>query len=151
MKKQFQDSKHIVVAALIMDREGRVLILNPEHKDGWILPGGIVERNEPPSAACARQVGEELGIDIVLPKRLLSVDYRGKTDEYIMFIFDCGEFDDGAIAGVKLCEELFIEHRFVQPEEAMRLLRTNSARRLIPTLEAKKNGFIAYLEDEEVF
>lgn len=146
-----ESSKRIVVAALITDREGRVLLLNPEYKDGWLLPGGIVEHGEAPSDACARQVTEELGVTIGRPKRLLSVDYRGRPDEYIMLIFDCGELDDAAAAKIRLPEEMFIEYRFVAPEEAMKLLRSNTARRLMPTIEAKQSGRMAYLEHEEVF
>lgn len=144
-------SKEVVVAALVTDKEGRVLIVEPEHKEGWIFPGGIVEQGEPPSEACARAVEEELGVSIESPTRLLSVDYRGCDGEYIMFIFDCGTFDEETIKTISLPAERLIAHRFVSVDEAMKLLRPNSARRLKPTLAARSGTSIAYLEHQEPF
>jgi hypothetical protein len=85
-----------------------------------------------------------------VPQRLLSIDYRGQAEEYVMFIFDGGVFTDEMIAAIKLQPKL-TEYRFVSPEEATELLRTNSARRLMPTLEARDNNQIAYLEHQELF
>lgn len=141
-------SKEIVVAALVTDSAGKVLIVQPAHKDGWILPGGYVEPGESPSEACRREIAAELGVKIDRPKRLLSVDYRGSADEYVMFIFDCGTFTDETIRAITLPPRL-LAYRFVHPDEAMTLLRKNSARRLLPTLEARTKTGIAYLEHEE--
>lgn len=146
MNKRYEALKRIAVAALLMDKDGRIVILDPVYKDGWLLPGGIAERGEAPREAIRREVAAELGIEIPPPKRLLSVDYRGPQEEYIMFIFDCGTLDDETIAQIRLPEERFSAFRFVTPDEATRLLRENSARRLLPTLRAKANGTIAYLE-----
>ncbi|WP_208865223.1 NUDIX domain-containing protein [Amycolatopsis rubida] len=41
----------------------------------WRSPGGLVEDGESPLAACRREVGEELGIDVPVG-RLLVVDWR---------------------------------------------------------------------------
>lgn len=144
-----QASKDIVVAGLITDSEGRVLIVKPDHKDGWIFPGGYVEVGEAPSNAFRREMRAELGIDIVGPVRLLSVDYRGKNDEYVMFIFDGGVFTDDMVSTISLPPQL-LEFRFVSLEEASSLLRKNSARRLMPTLEARTQTGIAYLEHQEL-
>jgi 8-oxo-dGTP diphosphatase len=143
-----QVSKDIVVAALITDQSGRVLIVKPDHKDGWIFPGGYVEVGESPSSACRREIEAELGVSVDGPNKLLSVDYRGQTDEYVMFIFDGGEFTDEMIASIKLPPQL-TEYRFVTVEEAQTLLRTHSARRLVPTLAARNATGIAYLEDQQ--
>lgn len=143
-----QASKAIVVAALITDQVDRVLIVKPDYKDGWIFPGGYVEVGESPSCACRREIQAELGVSVDGPNKLLSVDYRGQTDEYVMFIFDGGVFTDEMIASIKLPPQL-IEYRFVTPEEAQTLLRTHSARRLAPTMAARHATSIAYLEDQQ--
>jgi 8-oxo-dGTP diphosphatase len=143
-----QVSKDIVVAALITDEAGRVLIVKPDHKDGWIFPGGYVEVGESPSSACRREIEAELGVSVDGPNKLLSVDYRGQTDEYVMFIFDGGVFTDEMIASIKLPPQL-TEYRFVTPEDAQKLLRMHSARRLAPTMAARNATGIAYLEDQE--
>jgi ADP-ribose pyrophosphatase YjhB (NUDIX family) len=145
-----QASKDIVVAALITDQHGRVLIVQPSHKDGWILPGGYVEVGESPSSACHREVAAELGVEVDGPHRLLSVDYRGHTDEYVMFIFDGGVFTEEMIGRIVLPPTL-LAYQFATLEEAVQLLRPNSARRLPPTLEARQKTGIAYLEHQELF
>ena len=144
-----QASKDIVVAGLISDTGGRVLIVKPDHKDGWIFPGGYVEVGEAPSSAFQREMVAELGVNIPGPARLLSVDYRGLNDEYVMFIFDGGTFTDDMIASITLPPQL-TEFRFVTVEEASSLLRANSARRLLPTLDARNKTVIAYLEHQEL-
>lgn len=145
-----QTSKDVVVAGLITDEHGNVLIVKPSYKEGWIFPGGFVEEGESPSGAFRREMQAEIGIDIKEPVRLLSVDYRGHSEEYIMFIFDGGIFTAETISSIKLPPRL-LDFKFVTPEEAMTLLRANSARRLMPTLEARNRTGIAYLENQELF
>lgn len=142
-------SKAIVVAGLITDPRGRVLIVKPAHKDGWIFPGGYVEIGEAPSSAFQRTILTELGFKVPLPPRLLSIDYRGSADEYVMFIFDGGVFTDETVRAIALPPHL-LEFRFVEPPEALALLRKSSAVRLAPTLEAREKTGIAYLEHQEL-
>lgn len=144
-----QASKDIVVAGLLTDEQDRVLIVQPSHKEGWIFPGGYVEVGESPSGAFEREMLAELSLDSLKPKRLLSVDYRGHTDEYVMFIFDGGVFTQDLINTIKLPATL-VDHKFVTREDAMTMLRPNSARRLLPTLEARNKTGIAYLEHQEL-
>lgn len=143
-------SKDVVVAGLITNTEGNVLIVKPDHKDGWIFPGGYVEVGESPSEAFAREMIAELGIELNPPQRLLSIDYRGNSEEYIMFIFDGGVFTEDMIASITLPPQL-LECKFVTPNDALQLLRSKSARRLMPTLEARTKTGIAYLENQELF
>jgi len=144
-----QTSKDIVVAALITDEQGQVLIVKPSHKEGWIFPGGLVEDGEAPSEAFIREVEAELGISLNKSPRLLSVDYHKHTNEYVMFIFDGGEFTKDTIEKIVLSPNL-LEFAFVPAEEAKSLLRKNSARRLGPTLDARTKTGIAYLEHQEL-
>ncbi len=144
-----QASKDIVVAILAVDQEGKVLIVKPSHKEGWIFPGGYVEVGEAPSEAFRREMEAELGITTEQPPRLLSVDYRGENEEYVMFIFDGGIFTEEMIDSIVLPPGL-LEYKFVTPDEALTLLRPNSARRLMPTLEARTRTGIAYLEHQEL-
>ncbi|HMO78135.1 MAG TPA: NUDIX hydrolase [Candidatus Paceibacterota bacterium] len=145
-----QVSKEVVVTALITDESGRVLIVKPDHKEGWIFPGGYVEVGESPSEAFRREMLAEIGVKIPAPNRLLSIDYRGSSEEYIMFIFDGGVFTQEMIGKIKLPPGL-LEYQFAAPEEAMKLLRSKSAKRLMPTLEARHKTGIAYLENQELF
>jgi ADP-ribose pyrophosphatase YjhB (NUDIX family) len=56
----------VSVAAIITDRDGKVLIL--EHLlrpgSGWGIPGGFIEPGEQPEAAIRREIREETGIEL---------------------------------------------------------------------------------------
>lgn len=47
--------------ALIVDRNGRILLARHSYMAGWSLPGGGVARGEPPQHALLRELREELG------------------------------------------------------------------------------------------
>jgi hypothetical protein len=55
--------KRMAAGALFRDGAGRPLLVDPVYKDTWDLPGGAVEAEESPHAACRREVAEELGLD----------------------------------------------------------------------------------------
>jgi 8-oxo-dGTP diphosphatase len=47
--------------------DGEVVLLertHPPDEGHWVLPGGMVERDETARAACAREVHEEVGLDV---------------------------------------------------------------------------------------
>lgn len=47
--------------------DGEVVLLernHPPYEGYWVLPGGMVERDETARAACAREVEEEVGLDV---------------------------------------------------------------------------------------
>jgi hypothetical protein len=48
--------KRMAATAFFRDDQGRVLLVNPVYKGTWDLPGGAVEAEESPHAACRREV-----------------------------------------------------------------------------------------------
>ncbi|MDF2976508.1 MAG: hydrolase [Actinomycetospora sp.] len=54
-----------VAVALVLDAQDRVLVLRTHRhvidREGWELPGGIVEPGEDPSVAASREAAEETG------------------------------------------------------------------------------------------
>jgi 8-oxo-dGTP pyrophosphatase MutT (NUDIX family) len=48
--------KRMAATAFFRDDRGRVLLVNPVYKETWDLPGGAVEAEESPHAACRREV-----------------------------------------------------------------------------------------------
>ncbi len=85
--------KKYSAATALFKKADKYLLVKPTYKDGWELPGGIIEANESPCQAVIREVREELGIDIPTPK-LIYVDYsqaNKKAGDGYHFVFDCGE------------------------------------------------------------
>lgn len=70
---------------LATDEHGRVLAVQTTYLGpGWMLPGGRVERNEPPHVAAAREAREETGM-LVEVGRLVLLDAR--TAYGVSFVF----------------------------------------------------------------
>lgn len=66
--------KHFTATAYIISRiNGRVKVLLHRHKKHslWLPIGGHIEKNETPIQAVLREVKEETGLEIILPKRKL--------------------------------------------------------------------------------
>ncbi|GAB3597035.1 hypothetical protein GCM10027446_24670 [Angustibacter peucedani] len=53
-----------VGAVCLLERDGRLLMLRQPHRVGWSLPGGLLDRGESAAQAVAREVHEELGVDV---------------------------------------------------------------------------------------
>ena len=137
----------VSAGALIRDRRGRLLILKPTYKSGWMIPGGVMEADgETPWQACRREVFEECGLQIG-SSRLACVDFRpprpGRPGG-VRFLFDCGAVDDQLVAGIRVQADEVSEHRFVPVGEALRLLRKPLRRRVGAAVGA---GTCVYLEN----
>lgn len=67
-------------AALFRDADGRVLLVEPNYSEGWVLPGGTAESDEgeSPRQGARRETAEEIGLDRELG-RLLAVDRVPRT------------------------------------------------------------------------
>ncbi len=133
--------------ALIFDRSGRLLILNPTYKTGWTIPGGVMEADgETPWDACRREVREECAID-VRTGRLACVDFRpGRPGRAggIRFLFDCGLADEAALDAIMVQPEEISEFRLVPMDTALVLLRSPIRRRV---RAATKHRRCVYLEN----
>ncbi|HYB29770.1 MAG TPA: NUDIX hydrolase [Solirubrobacteraceae bacterium] len=133
--------------ALIFDRAGRLLVLKPNYKKGWTIPGGQIDPGgESPWEACRRETQEECGLEITAG-RLVCVDFlRPKPDRPggVRFLFDCGAFADEPLAAIKLQEEEIEEHRFAELSEATTLLSGPLRRRVSAAMGTKR---CVYLEN----
>ncbi|WP_330333486.1 NUDIX hydrolase [Streptomyces sp. NBC_00536] len=107
-------------AALYRDTEGRVLLVEPNYREGWALPGGTVEsdRGESPRSAARRESAEEIGLDLPLG-RLLAVDWVLGTGRppLVAYVYDGGVLDAEQLASVRLQEEELLSWRLVGPAE----------------------------------
>lgn len=81
-----------VVAALIFNKEGRVLAVKcPEHKHngGWEFPGGKIEPGETAEHAVAREIAEELGVQVLVGELLHTVEWDYPAFHLSMQCFVC--------------------------------------------------------------
>lgn len=146
--------KRMAAGAFIFDADGRVLVVKPTYKDTWSIPGGVVDRDESPRAACIREICEEIGLDIPVGP-LICVDYSsggGEKDESLQFIFYGGTLDDESIRQITLDEKEIAEFRFAAPSEAVELFGGEGrsfARRARRAFEAFRKREAVYLEDGE--
>ena len=46
--------------------DGALLLVGHVYRRRWGVPGGLLEKGEPPAAAAVREVREEVGLDVVL-------------------------------------------------------------------------------------
>ncbi len=100
------------VGALIVDREGRALMIKRKfepNRGRWSLPGGLLETGETLEEAVRREVREELGVKVKI-EELLQVseeiirDGKGKTRFHFVLVDYLAKFD-GSRAKITLNEE----------------------------------------------
>ena len=98
--------KRMAATAFFRDDQGRVLLVNPVYKETCELPGGAVEAEESPHAACRREVAEELGLDRP-PGPVLAVDWvpsRPELPEGLIIVYDGGVLSETEIKKIVLAD-----------------------------------------------
>jgi len=133
--------------ALFFDSTGRVMLVRPTYKTGWDIPGGYVEQDESPLAACRREVNEELGITPPIG-RLLVVDWAPHPNEgdKVLYIFDGDELSPADVAAIRLDHSELAEYAFYSVEEATSVLVPRLARRLAAAARAHRERLTFFLE-----
>jgi 8-oxo-dGTP diphosphatase len=140
--------KRIGAGLICRDADERILLVQPTYKPTWEIPGGVVEAGESPAAAVAREVREELGVDLPV-WRLLVVDWlpvRPSKTEGLMMQFDGGVLDDAVTRRFRLAADELADWRFFAPDELDGVLPDFMARRVRIALEMAATGRSAYLE-----
>ena len=142
-------AKRMGAGALFTNQLGEILLVNPIYKPQWEIPGGIVEANESPRAACIREIFEELQLQIE-PHRLLVLDYvpdQPDRTEGLMFVFDGGQLGVEAIARLRLPEDELSEYRFFDVESALAKLTPGLGNRILHAYSRRSGAGTIVLED----
>ncbi|MEU6824060.1 NUDIX domain-containing protein [Streptomyces atriruber] len=80
------------VAGVIVDEQGRALLIQRRDNGHWEPPGGILEPEEAIPEALHREVLEETGVSIALPAALTGV-YKNMTGLVVSLVFRCEAVD----------------------------------------------------------
>ncbi|MEV7796196.1 NUDIX hydrolase [Streptomyces sp. NPDC087512] len=107
-------------AALFRDAGNNVLLVEPNYRDGWTLPGGTIESDdgETPRQGARRETLEEIGLDVPLG-RLLAVDWvpGAGRPPLVAYVYDGGVLDEDALKAIRLQEEELLSWRLVPRED----------------------------------
>ncbi|MFE1439610.1 NUDIX domain-containing protein [Streptomyces sp. NPDC058739] len=130
-------------AALFRDAEGRVLLVEPNYREGWGLPGGTVESDEgeSPREGARRETAEEIGLDREIG-RLLAVDWsRGPgRPPLVAYLYDGGVLGEDDLKAIRLQEDELLSWRMVAREDLAGLLPGNLGHRVLTALDVVESG-----------
>ena len=83
----------LVVAAAVVERGGRVMLCQrlPDAHNGlkWEFPGGKLEAGETPEAVLARELREELDIDVAVGHICDAVLHRYPDRDVLVLFYSC--------------------------------------------------------------
>ena len=81
----------IGVLGIVLDDQGRVLLVEQTYRRGWYLPGGGVRKKEPLDAALRRELREEVGVEPTGEPRLHGLYWNfaeSKSDYVAVFVVE---------------------------------------------------------------
>ncbi len=142
--------KRMATGCLFRNSQNQILIVQPTYKATWETPGGVTEDNESPRDSAAREVLEELSLEVSIG-RLLVVDYTSENEEYteaLMWVFDGGILSELQISSIKLPASELKSYRFVDLLELEPLVIPRMFRRLEQAFYAILNNQTLYLENQ---
>jgi ADP-ribose pyrophosphatase YjhB (NUDIX family) len=139
---------HAAAALFVTDDTGRVLLVKPNYRDHWAIPGGYVDQYETPHAAAERELREELGLALPVGD-LLVVDWAApagpRPRALVNFVFDGGRLTPEH--SIRICPDELETFGLHDPEQCRRLLPPRVAPRIEAALAARAKGTTIYLTD----
>ncbi|MFG2717628.1 NUDIX domain-containing protein [Streptomyces sp. NPDC048416] len=130
-------------AALFRDDEGRVLLVEPNYREGWALPGGTIESDtdETPRQGARRETLEEIGLDVELG-RLLAVDWvhGAARPPIVAYLYDGGVLGDDRLRAIRLQEEELLSWRLAPREDLPTHLPSALCGRVLAALDVLAEG-----------
>ncbi|MEO3860035.1 NUDIX hydrolase [Acrocarpospora sp. B8E8] len=137
---------YVSAIVLLTDDRDRVLLVKPNYRDYWALPGGILDPDEQPHGCAEREVVEETGLKIEA-RALLVVDFvpplGDRPKPMINFLFDGGLVADPGL--IRLQTDELDEFDFFSWKEASARLSDLTAPRMPAAREARQTGRTIYL------
>lgn len=129
---------YVSAGMVITDAADRMLIVKPNYRPHWGIPGGIVEDGEAPHEGAAREVAEEVGLNIPVGD-LLVVDWiaadGARPRAVVSYLFDGGTV--GSDVTIRLQEEELDDAQFVTWAEAEARMPAHIAARVPAARQAR--------------
>jgi len=137
---------YAVACAFVTDPEGRPLIVKPTYRPEWQFVGGMVDLGEAPHEACAREIKEEIGLDLAVGN-LLVLDYE-PVNPFVaapmsVYVFDCGTL--GEPTRIRLQESELEAFEFLPAAAAAARFHPVNAPRLARAAAARRTGRTTYV------
>lgn len=106
-----------VAVALIYDEQQQRLLItrrpwDKSHGGCWEFPGGKLEANEDPKTALAREVQEEIGLEIMVSQHVGDVIHDYAEMQVHLIVFSVHQF-----LGEPVCRESQLDLRWVKLDE----------------------------------
>ena len=116
MESKYDNTVEVVVAPLIRNAEGKILLIkSPKWGDAYLLPGGHVEASETIFETAVREGEEETGLKLI-PRHVVNVgelindpDYERKAHLIFIHVLCDTEADEVRIDGVEIHESLWMD------------------------------------------
>lgn len=128
----FLPRKRAIAQMLIRDTTGRVLLCQLTYKPDWDLPGGVVEVGESPQIAVAREITEELALEIPAGPLLLTdwLPPWSGWDDALCLVYDGGTHDTAILEQVVEQAREIRSAQFCTPAEVREHCADFTARRV---------------------
>ncbi|MFE6226855.1 MULTISPECIES: NUDIX hydrolase [unclassified Streptomyces] len=130
-------------AVLFRDDRGRVLVVEPDYREGWALPGGTVESGtgETPRQAARREAAEEIGLDVP-PGRLLAVDWAQSAvrPPIVAYVYDGGVLSEERFGQIRLQEGELVSWKLIERSEVTAHLPGSLGLRVLAALDVLADG-----------
>ena len=141
-------TKRIIAQGLLRTDGDRVLLCELTYKQAWDLPGGVVDPGESPAECVAREIAEELGIEVSVGG-LLAVNwlppYRG-WDDALLCLFDLGRVPEALVQEMTFEPREIRSVHWADPETITANVAPYTAQ-MISEVHTIQSGQVAYLEN----
>jgi ADP-ribose pyrophosphatase YjhB (NUDIX family) len=122
----------VSVAGVIVDDQGRALLVRRRDNLHWEPPGGVLERDESIHIGVCREVHEETGLSVA-PLRLTGV-YKNMKRGIVALVFRCE-----VLSGELTTNDEVHEFRWATSEEVTQLADEAFAVRVLDALEDRSS------------
>lgn len=142
--------------AVVIDKEGRVLVQKRENDKYWALPGGKVEIMEKSEDTIVRELKEELGIENICVEKLVAVsehffEFNSKKCHQYIFTYkvniDTLEwiYEKNEFSGIEKDKDLRYKWISIKDVENIQVKPDFLAKQLL-NIEKNEIQFISYVE-----